>query len=209
MVFDVDSDPYFGRDLKLDQAVGNLTNVSGYTHRDAYMAASEVGRLPTFLVFQGDTGSGKTSLAAALLNREIRPAIGIDPRLLSRSPTAPYVRGDDQRLAPLNHAAGAFFCDAFTIAKSRLETPLGRGEAAVIRRAIDATVLLLDDVGVEPVRSSGVVEVLFERARAEKATIVTTKLSSDELEKKYWEHDGRGLARRLFEKGVAKVIPTG
>jgi DNA replication protein DnaC len=72
----------------------------------------------------------------------------------------------------------------------------------LVDRAIGATLLVLDDLGmdVEVFRTSGsaVREVLYERHAAYKPTIVTTYLTAPDLAKHY----GQGLSRRLGEGTV-------
>lgn len=209
MVFGLEDEPMLGEngspkghDPALAELIGQLLNVRNFTSPEAFEAAREVASLPTFLVFRGPTGTGKTSLGVAVLNRVIRAALDLEPRALKAGSAGAVARG------LLEQGSNARFASAYFLAKARAESPLGRGEAPAIARAVEASVLLLDDVGVEMVRSSAVPEVLVERAAAEKPTIITTKLDIDGIEQKYREWDGSGLARRLYEKGVATVIQT-
>jgi len=123
------------------------------------------------VVLLGGAGAGKTSLACAMLHA-----------------IAQTTRG------------ACVFAGAYWVAKARAEMPLGRGEAPIIDDAIAARCLLLDDLGLEQARSTGVEEVIYERHAAGRQTIVTSGFSGKELAARY----GDGIARRIF--GGALVL---
>jgi DNA replication protein DnaC len=92
------------------------------------------------------------------------------------------------------------FVDAYELAIARQLHQLG-SEAPLVERALEASVLVLDDLGAERViPSSPVAEVLHRRHAAMRTTIVTAGFSLEQLEQRY----GAGIFRRLTED--AEVI---
>ncbi len=136
--------------------------------REAIAGATR-GAAGSALVLLGSAGSGKTSLAAAAL------------RAMAR------------RLDAVGR-----FVTAFDIAKARQEHRLGEGEAPAIEKALQARVLVLDELGAELGRNTAVQEVIHERHSRERPTIYTTGFSKSELEGRY----GAGIARRIFEDAM-------
>lgn len=135
------------------------------------------------VVLMGVAGSGKTTLACAMLQQlvdEVREPGG-DPK-------------------KYRDAVNARFASAYFIAKARFEHRLGDGEAAEVKEAIDATILVLDELGFDRAKNTALDEVIHERHAAERMTIITTGYSFEQLLEKY----GDGVARRVFEN--AKVI---
>lgn len=122
------------------------------------------------VVLTGTAGAGKTSVAAAMLRARF------------------VLRG------------GAFaFEPAWHLAIARSRHPLGQGEPDVVTKAIDAEILVIDDLGNEKVNpSSAVDDIVFERHWAARATWVTTSKSLKEIGERY----GDGIARRLFEGAI-------
>jgi DNA replication protein DnaC len=137
-----------------------------------------------WVVLVGGAGSGKTSLACAMM------------RAILDRPTWESPREERDR------AYGALFAGAYWLAKARHEHPLGAGEAPPIKKAIEATVLVLDDLGLEQARNTAVAEVIYERHAAERQTIITTGFGYSALAERY----GDGIARRIVEKGRVTVI---
>jgi DNA replication protein DnaC len=87
------------------------------------------------------------------------------------------------------------FVDAFTLAKARTASELGR-EPAAISWAVESHVVVLDDLGAEPkFASSAVPEVLHQRHAGQGITIVTSGFSIADLDARY----GSGIVRRLTE----------
>jgi hypothetical protein len=163
------------------------------THRAAIEYVKRVAlahlELKPITIFRGPSGEGKTSLMTALLNEWIAAA---------SKPEASE--------GLVSFVTGAAYTSAYWPAKARAENPLGRGEAPIVDRAINATVLFLDDLGHEAVRSSAIPEILFERQQEARPTILTTKLRADGIADHYRAFDGEGLARRLYESRTTTLV---
>lgn len=127
------------------------------------------------VVLMGPAGVGKTSLAAAMLR-------------------ARYVlRGGAIAFEP-----------SWELATARSRHALGAGEPDVVRRALDAEIFVLDDLGTEKANpSSAVDDIVFARHWGARATWVTTSKSIEEIKERY----GDGIARRVFEG--AAIIDCG
>lgn len=93
------------------------------------------------------------------------------------------------------------FVTAGDLAVARRHAALGL-EAPEVDRALDAEVLLIDDLGEnDPITAhSAVGHVIHTRHARELATVITTARTSDELDAKY----GSGITRRMFE-GAKRV----
>lgn len=131
------------------------------------------------VVLAGAPGAGKTSLACAML-RELHDSAA----------------RDDAPEALVRRAAGSLFVSAYDLSKARARHPLGQGEAPLVERAMNATTLVIDDLGSERDGfQSAVTEVLYERHAECRVTWVTTWLDVRQAEERY----GGGIARRLFE----------
>lgn len=120
----------------------------------------------------GPPGAGKTSLVAAMFQASQRPS--------GQSPWPAWY-------------------SAHELAKARALHALGEGEAPVIWRALQADLLVIDELGGEDERyASAVKEILYERHAACLPTWVTTGVGSAEIGNRY----GGGIARRVFEDAV-------
>lgn len=130
------------------------------------------------VVFVGKAGSGKTSLAVALLREVAR-------------------RGAD-----------AMFVQAYRLATARARHPLGHGEPPLLEAAMAATVLLVDDIGNErQTELSDVRATIFERHDYERTIWVTTALSSAELASMYGGGFVRRLTERAAVVQCAPLKP--
>lgn len=154
--------------------------------RGAYDAAV-VGR--SSLVITGEAGAGKTSLAVALFRAVLERGL----------------RGDASP-ANLRRAQRAAFVSAYALGRERARFPLGEGEAPLVRRALSASLLVIDDLGSEPESSlSAVPDVVYERHAAGRPTWVTTWLTIEACGARY----GGGIARRIFEGAHVLGLSSG
>lgn len=129
------------------------------------------------VVFLGPAGSGKTSLACAAMRARY------------------YATGEFFYFAP-----------ASTLAMARARHKLGAGDPRELIEALQAPVLLIDDLGFEkpgPTSVNDVETVIYERHLHARPTWVTTWMRSDKARERY----GDGIARRLFEG--ATIIDCG
>jgi len=109
-----------------------------------------------FLVLLGETGLGKTTLGSAVFRHHL-------DRVLAPGAT----EADEE------YVRGMYWVPAIELARARRETPLG-ATVKKLKRALNATVLLLDDLGQEPPElKDDLMEVLSERHRHRRKTIVT------------------------------------
>jgi Mrp family chromosome partitioning ATPase len=142
-------------------------------------------RLPTKpptdrrVVFFGDAGVGKTTLAVALLRALAESAIT----------TTTFDRDEDVRaMVPRFYFASAHRLGTAGVAV--------HGDPDAIRTAMRARVLLLDDLGSErSIPSNPIPDVIAERHAEDRVTWVTTGLSAKEIVDRY----GGGVARRVLE----------
>ncbi len=124
------------------------------------------------VMFSGDTAAGKTSLAVAMFGAWVR----LDP---------------EQRV-------DAMFAEAYLLAGARARHPLGQGEAPAVVEAMQAPLLLIDDVGSEvDDRRNVVADVVFHRHNEELPTWITTGFTVEMLMGRYGSH----VVRRLIEHG--------
>jgi DNA replication protein DnaC len=141
------------------------------------------------VVVLGQTAAGKTSLAAAMLSRIIDD--GLDENATPRG---------------LKRATGARFVDALELRKAVAEHALGAGEAPLLRAAMRASILLLDDVGQElqlRTAMNPVVEVIRHRHAQSMPTWITTFLDPEDMTRAY----DVALRRRVYDD--AKLIRIG
>jgi hypothetical protein len=124
------------------------------------------------MMLVGDTGTGKTSLAVAMLLAAVR--------------VAPERRDRD------------LFASSFMLAGARNRHPLGKGEAPEIEAAMTTPLLLLDDLGSEgDARASVIAEIIFARHEADLPTWITTGFPAEQLMARY----GSAIIRRAIEHG--------
>lgn len=133
-------------------------------------------RLPKALAIVGKASTGKTSLACALLRR-VHDAVGpkSDEVLVAKAASAMFVSSSEM------------------IHETRY---LERGaEPRLMRRALGASLLVLDDVGLHNDPENLVRTLLEARANASQPTIVTTAFTRETMTRRY----GDGLSKRLYQ----------
>ena len=127
------------------------------------------------VVFVGTSGKGKTSLVAAAVRKRLE---GV---WVQRSVFA--------------------FVGCREIALARQRYPLGDGEPPIVEEALDAMLLVLDDLGQDPYpapTTSPIVDIVLERYERMRATWVTTFLTRAEMGRRY----GDGFTRRILEDAI-------
>ncbi|MEO8875208.1 MAG: hypothetical protein ABI461_06465 [Polyangiaceae bacterium] len=131
------------------------------------------------VVFFGDAGVGKTSLAVALLRALAETAIA----------RTSFDRDEDVRaIVRRFHFASAHRLGTAGVAV--------HGDPDAIRIAMRARVLLLDDLGSErSIPSNPIPDIIAERHAEDRVTWITTGLTAKEIVDRY----GGGVARRILE----------
>lgn len=144
----------------------------------------------TTTLLRGLSGTGKTSLAIAKLREvmsEAKHAIALERWWI-------YKRGFRAR-----------FVTAFDLARAYQEHGLGEGSPALVSGALQASVLVLDELGMELdiYKSSAAVirEVLHTRHTDNRPTILTSYLTRAQID----QHYGAGITRRLEEGLVVNL----
>lgn len=139
------------------------------------------------VAFVGPAGTGKTSLAIAMFRAVV----------LGDAPTpakdwAPGMQRDDR------FGAKHLYVSAFALAKARGTAPMGR-EVPLIERALEAPLVLIDELGGEDPRyASAVTEVIYERHAEGRATWITMGVGGPQIAQRY----GGGIARKALEDAV-------
>lgn len=123
------------------------------------------------VVLFGQLGSGKSSLAVAI------GRAAMDAR----------------------HENG-LYVTALELDRARSENSYGRGDASLVERAVEVPILVLDELGAEKGGSGTVAEVLDQRQRECRQTILVSVLTTDGLREQY----AGGALRKAF--GGAMVI---
>lgn len=155
----------------------------------AAQAALTAGRSVTI---QGNAGQGKTSTAAALLVGWVRRLIG--PAALAEGDP-----GEGWRWA---RARSCRYLRALRIADGKVWRDGAHVDGDDLAAARDAAVLIVDDLGLEPVNTT-TIELLHDRADRGAVTLVTTQLGEAKLAATY----GDGTARRLLEDSAVIELP--
>jgi DNA replication protein DnaC len=135
--------------------------------------ALDLGRLDRVTLL-GPATAGKTSLAVAIASAWI----GV-------------------------HARPAVFVAAVDLGLARQQHGLGDGEPRIVRHAMSAALLLLDDVGQEAeFGSPAVAHAIQSRYDRVKPTLATSGLTVEQLVSRY----GAGVGRRLVETAGGAVV---
>jgi DNA replication protein DnaC len=163
--------PYLKRPAAIEEADAALEGI----------LAGQV--LAVTLVGQSETG--KTSLAAAMLAALVEEAVLTGARGARR-----LVRG-------------SLWTDALALSRARASAKLGDGEAPLVARAIGAELLIVDELGSETVAGSDeLIDVIFRRWQDERPTIVTTGQPRDRIVQRY----GNGIHTRLMKQAQSRLI---
>jgi DNA replication protein DnaC len=126
--------------------------------------------------FVGQPGSGKTTLAVCVARQRVREGVRV------------------------------YFATAHDLARARAAYGLGEGEPDIVREAVRAKLLILDDLGQEPLtQQSAVTDVIYARHNAMRPTLVTTGMSPAAMSERY----GGGTARRVYEPPIVTIQVRG
>ncbi len=134
-------------------------------------------KAPEGLLFLGTTGTGKTSLAVAMLGAWVR--------------------------ADLLGRIGALFVEASQLARARARHRLGQDEAPLVASAMSCPLLVLDDLGCERDDRDGcITDVVWARTNEDRPTWITCGLGA---EGQTVEGFAEAIARR-YDGGFARRI---
>jgi DNA replication protein DnaC len=98
-----------------------------------------------------------------------------------------------------------YFASAIDLSTARALSGLGR-EADVVAKALQAEVLLVDDLGLDKMsQQSAVSDVIHARHAEQRATVVTTGFDEAAIVSRY----GDGIARRLYEGATLIAMRAG
>lgn len=175
------------RELAIAHIPKEFRGASFDAHVDPVAARIAKHQRPGMVLFYGPSRAGKTTLATALYKLELERREWFG---------GAWIGANDMVLEAMR-------------AKFGTHPPL-------VRRAIECSLLLLDDLGEEPggdVAKSLVLQVIASRQRRHRATIVTTGLPERQTVSKTGqvtlglvERYGDGLVQRLTEFGRTCVI---
>jgi DNA replication protein DnaC len=134
-------------------------------------------------VLLGPSGSGKTLAAVGLAHRLVAA--------VKKAPTEQAVF-----LVSISR-----WMTAHSLARARRQYSLGDGEAPAIAEAMDAPLLIIDELGFEPAT-----EVLFEVVDARYAKRWPTIVTSGKTQVEFTERYGDALVRRLAGDGIGALV---
>lgn len=141
------------------------------------------------LTLLGATGTGKTTCAIAALHHQHDTFV--QQTLAQHSRPAP-------QLALLRRLV---WTTATALAQARRQHPLGVGEAPLIERALNAPLVIIDDLGHEPLGGSELWEVVDSAYQRGAKLLITSGLRPAAIRERY----GDAFFRRISETGAAVV----
>jgi len=148
----------------------------------------EEAREWALMLLLGGTGAGKTTLGTAVYRWHLDRALA----------------GDDHGE---EFARRMVWVSAVDLARVRRESKLG-AEPTLVRRAREASVLLLDDLGQEPpAEQADLVAILSDRQKAHAKTIVTCGFSLDDIGARYGAQLERRLTERAYVMKLSRRVP--
>ena len=157
----------------------NLQDILSSYYKSMLIYSEQIPNSPLKnLVFSGSTGTGKTCLASAVARNAVE------------------------------HGKSCKYMSAFEFNNEMLSahtSPIAE-RASKLHDILTADLVVIDDIGVEPIYKNVTVEylllVLEERTRAGLCTIITTNLNEHDLQSKY----GDRISSRLLHKKNARFL---
>ena len=143
-----------------------------------------------FVTIAGSHGSGKSTLASALVGSMVDLAVNLENR------------------TAIELARNAHWVSFLDLIRDRTKYALGRGESPLVEMACDASLLVLDELGLDPLKSEGsVYHVIHHRRAHGLSTIITTGFPRTGAKNTVGLSDwyGGGMARRVSDERV-KII---
>ncbi len=140
------------------------------------------------IFFSGPTGIGKTSYAAAMIRSVVSNA--------HHAAKAAINAGAEWKSA-FRAATDLKWTNAHALAQARRHHRLGEGEAPLVQEAKDHRLLVIDELGFEPL-DTVIFEIADARYLAGAPTVVTTGLTVEQFRARY----GDACFRRFAELGT-------
>ena len=153
---------------------------------DVIRSSHEVLDSGQWMCLWGVTGTGKTSLACAMLREVIEKGQGPNATRQERT-----------------RAALARYVEAQPLARARAALGLGRGDPAIVEEAMRASLLVIDELGSE-CDALTIREVIHARRARDLQTIITTNLSPDQIRAEYTDQ----TASRIMSGRVVHLRKT-
>lgn len=148
-----------------------------YTKLEKWCDVFLSSRIKT-LVFQGNTGTGKTYLSSCICNK----------------------------LTDKHYTIQSFTAFSFNNLMLKYHTTFDESKPVIMDSVLDCDLLVIDDLGSESILKNVTIEYLFlvinERALSGKVTIITTNLTPDQLLARY----GERVFSRLMNKANSLLL---
>jgi DNA replication protein DnaC len=174
---------------KHERAAFGSDELARFVRSDRAEALAERSAEQMLVTMYGRSGAGKSSLAAAMVRRVVE-------------------RAAEGHAWARRRVVGVRWIPAWALGEARSQHALGADEAPLVVAAMNATLLVLDDLGKEaPRKRDGVVHVLHARWSKDLPTYVTTELDAEAVARSYSsdETNGEHLARRLFSPPAVAI----